>query len=464
MRAVFVALLAMLLSVPVVTSEATAQDANLAPLAFAEPLSDGSVYEVPIEGMIDNALARYLDRALTDAEANDAALVVMHIDTFGGLVDAADEIRKRLLDTPIPTVAFIDRNAASAGALISFAADKIVMAPGSSIGAATAVDGAGEKAPEKIQSYMRGLMRSTAEANGRDPDLAEAMVDERIVVEGVVDEGELLTLSTSEAVSLGLADAEAPTLDALLKLLAVDDQALVEHRASRPEQILRFLGSPVVASILMLMMMGGLYFELQTPGVGFAGAMAFIGASMFFAPHYLLGLVESWEIVLFSVGVLLLFAEIFVVPGFGVAGILGIVCTVGALFAALVPNVGLDFPDGLAMARASATLAATLVLLVALAFSLGRMLPTSKRFGALVLNPELTAAEGYTSAASDDGLLGLTGRTLTGLRPAGVAELGSQRVQVVSQGTFIDEGVEVEVVSVRGARVEVKPVVRETPA
>ncbi|MEL6443118.1 MAG: NfeD family protein [Bacteroidota bacterium] len=464
MRAVFVALLAMLLSVPVVTSEATAQDANLAPLAFAEPLSDGSVYEVPIEGMIDNALARYLDRALTDAEANDAALVVMHIDTFGGLVDAADEIRKRLLDTPIPTVAFIDRNAASAGALISFAADKIVMAPGSSIGAATAVDGAGEKAPEKIQSYMRGLMRSTAEANGRDPDLAEAMVDERIVVEGVVDEGELLTLSTSEAVSLGLADAEAPTLDALLKLLAVDDQALVEHRASRPEQILRFLGSPVVASILMLMMMGGLYFELQTPGVGFAGAMAFVGASMFFAPHYLLGLVESWEIVLFSVGVLLLFAEIFVVPGFGVAGILGIVCTVGALFAALVPNVGLDFPDGLAMARASATLAATLVLLVALAFSLGRMLPTSKRFGALVLNPELTAAEGYTSAASDDGLLGLTGRTLTGLRPAGVAELGSQRVQVVSQGTFIDEGVEVEVVSVRGARVEVKPVVRETPA
>ncbi|MEL6703800.1 MAG: NfeD family protein [Bacteroidota bacterium] len=464
MRAVFVALFAMLLSVPVVTSEATAQDANLAPLAFAEPLSDGSVYEVPIEGMIDNALARYLDRALTDAEANDAALVVMHIDTFGGLVDAADEIRKRLLDTPIPTVAFIDRNAASAGALISFAADKIVMAPGSSIGAATAVDGAGEKAPEKIQSYMRGLMRSTAEANGRDPDLAEAMVDERIVVEGVVDEGELLTLSTSEAVSLGLADAEAPTLDALLKLLAVDDQALVEHRASRPEQILRFLGSPVVASILMLMMMGGLYFELQTPGVGFAGAMAFVGASMFFAPHYLLGLVESWEIVLFSVGVLLLFAEIFVVPGFGVAGILGIVCTVGALFAALVPNVGLDFPDGLAMARASATLAATLVLLVALAFSLGRMLPTSKRFGALVLNPELTAAEGYTSAASDDGLLGLTGRTLTGLRPAGVAELGSQRVQVVSQGTFIDEGVEVEVVSVRGARVEVKPVVRETPA
>ena len=464
MRAVFVALFAMLLSVPVVTSEATAQDANLAPLAFAEPLSDGSVYEVPIEGMIDNALARYLDRALTDAEQTDAALVVMHIDTFGGLVDAADEIRKRLLDTPIPPVAFIARIAACAGARISCAADKTVMAPGSAIGAATAVDGAGEKAPEKIQSYMRGLMRSTAEANGRDPDLAEAMVDERIVVEGVVAEGELLTLSTSEAVSLGLADAEAPTLDALLKLLAVDDQALVEHRASRPEQILRFLGSPVVASILMLMMMGGLYFELQTPGVGFAGAMAFVGASMFFAPHYLLGLVESWEIVLFSVGVLLLFAEIFVVPGFGVAGILGIVCTVGALFAALVPNVGLDFPDGLAMARASATLAATLVLLVALAFSLGRMLPTSKRFGALVLNPELTAAEGYTSAASDDGLLGLTGRTLTGLRPAGVAELGSQRVQVVSQGTFIDEGVEVEVVSVRGARVEVKPVVRETPA
>ncbi|MEM8557998.1 MAG: NfeD family protein [Bacteroidota bacterium] len=454
MRALLAILVALLLSVPAIAQEA-------ASLAFDPPLGDGPVYEVPVEGMIDNALASYLDRALADAEENGAALVVMHIDTFGGLVDAADEIRKLLLDTPIPTLAYIDRNAASAGALISLAADKIVMAPGSSVGAATAVDGTGEKAPEKIQSYMRGLMRATAEANGRNPELAEAMVDERIEVEGVVAEGELLTLSTSEAVALGFADGEAPTLDALLKTLEVDRQELVEHRASRAERILRFLGSPVVASILMLMMMGGLYFELQTPGVGFAGAMAFLGAAMFFAPHYLLGLVESWEIVLFFVGVLFLFAEIFVVPGFGVAGILGILCTVGALFAALVPNVGLDFPDGLAIARASATLAATLVLLVALAFSLGRMLPTSKRFGALVLDPELTAAEGYTSAASDDTLLGQVGRTVTGLRPAGVAEIDGQRVQVVSQGTFIDENVEVEVVSVRGARVEVKPVTRE---
>ena len=182
-----------------------------------DPAPSGSVFVVPIEGMIDNGLARYISRAVKDAEENGAGIIIFDIDTFGGLVDAADEIRKSILNANVPTVAFIDKNAASAGALISYAADRIVMVPGASIGAATVVEGAGgEAAPDKYQSYMRGLMRATAEANGRDPRIAEAMVDQNLEVEGISPAGQVLTLSTKEAVKLGVADAELDSIDELI--------------------------------------------------------------------------------------------------------------------------------------------------------------------------------------------------------------------------------------------------------
>src|SRR5690606_1220113 len=279
---------------------------------------------------------------------------------------------------------------------------------------------------------------------------------ERIVIPGVVEEGQLLSLTAEEARRLGVADLVVPTFEALLGTLGLAERPVQAHAVTTTERVLRFLGSPVVASILMLMMMGGLYFELQTPGVGFAGAMALIGAALFFAPHYALGLAESWEIVLFVVGLVLLAVEVFVIPGFGVAGVAGIVLVIGSLMAALLPNVGFAFPSGTDVAQAAATLASSFVLLILLAVSLGRYLPRSERFNRLVLAPDFTAAEGYTSADSDETLLGQTGRTLSPLRPAGVADIGGRRIDVVAQGTFVPPGTPVEVVSVRGSRVEVR--------
>lgn len=446
----FLALLALAASGP------RAQSAEA--LALDAPLGDGPVYHVTIDGMIDNALAAYVDRALSDAAADSAALVVFRIDTFGGLLDAADEIRKAILSSPVPTVAVIDRNAASAGALIAYANDKIVFVPGASMGAATAVNQTGEYAPEKIQSYTRGLMRATAEATGRDPRIAEAMVDETISVPGVVEEGTLLTVSSDEALDLGIADAILPSVDAVVDALGAEQNPQEDHAATRAERVLRFLGSPVMASLLLMMMMGGLYFEIQTPGVGFAGAVALVGAAMFFAPHYLLGLVESWEIALFAVGVGLLLVEVFVTPGFGVFGVGGLVLTLGSLLIALVPNVGFDFPTNGEIAQATTTLAAALVLLVLLAVSLGRLLPRSERFNRLVLAPDLSAAAGYTSADTIADLVGQSGTAVTSLRPSGTAEIGGQRVDVVSEGPFVASGTPVEVVRARGAVVVVREV------
>lgn len=421
-------------------------------------LSDGPVFIVPIEGTIDLITARYVARALRDAEAAEAAAVVFDIDTFGGLVDAADRIRTAILQTPVPTVAFVDPNAASAGALISLAADRIVMAPGASIGAATAVDGTGEYASEKIQSYMRGLMRATAEANDRDPRLAEAMVDERLVVDGVVTEGQLLTLSAREAVELGLADAVLANVDAVVAALDGTEREVVAHQTTGAERVLRFFGSPVIASLLMMTMLGGIYFEVRSPGLGVPGVMAAMAGALFFAPNYLLGMVHGWEVVLFFVALCLILVELFVLPGFGIAGVLGALLLMFSLGASLVGNIGFAFPDGGEVARAIVTLAISLVLLIALMASLGRYLPHSKMANRLVLAPNLDASGGYTSAETDDSLLGQTGVTVTPLRPSGTVEIGGRRVDVVSQSTFVASGEAVEVTRVRGSLVEVRPV------
>ncbi|MEM6648186.1 MAG: NfeD family protein [Bacteroidota bacterium] len=437
-----------------------------APAAFADDtltlsdLGDGEVFIVPVHGTIDKPLSMYLERALADAEEAGAAVIIFDIDTFGGLLDAADLIRKDLLDTTIPTVAFIDKNAASAGALIAYATDRIVMVPGASMGAATVVEGmSGEAAPDKYQSYMRGLMRATAEAKGRDPQIAEAMVDETLEVEGISEAGQVLTLSAQEARKLGVADAILPSIDAVVDALGLTETQQVAHRESGAERLLRFFANPVLQSILMLMMMSGLYFELQSPGVGFAGLMAAVGAALFFAPHYMLGLVESWEVALFVLGVILIAVEIFVIPGFGIAGIGGLTLVIGSLIAALIGNVGFDFPTSEGIGRALSTLAATMVLFVVLLFSMGRYLPQTRRFNRLVLAETVGEGSGLTlPLVSESTLLGERGRTLTALRPSGTADLGGERLEVVSGGEYIEPGTRVEVVRVRGQQVMVRPV------
>jgi len=451
--------LSILFALLLLTSSAHGQETS-APvtdrLLFEEPVA-GPAFVIPVKGMIDGPLAAYIERALKDAADAGAGLVIFHVDTFGGLVDAADEIRKTILNADIPTVALIDKNAASAGALISYAADRIVMVPGASIGAATVVQGtSGEAAPDKYQSYMRGLMRATAEANGRDPAIAEAMVDESIEIEGITVEGEVLTLSTSEAIELRVADAEQASLDELLATYEVNERDVVEHQLTRAEGLLRFFSSPVVQSILMLMMMGGLYFELQSPGVGFPGMIAAVGAAAFFGPHYLLGLVESWEIVLFVLGVVLLLVEIFVIPGFGIAGVTGLAAVLLALGFSLIGNIGFSFPSGQAISSAVLTLASSLVMLIIAMFSLGRMLPRSERFSELILMPTLSTDTGHTSAQTHIEWLGKTGTSITDLRPSGTVEIGDERIDVVTSGEYIEKGSSVEVVSVEGSRVRVR--------
>jgi len=414
------------------------------------------VYVIRVEGLIDNGLNMYIDRGVSAAEGDEDAIgVILHMDTFGGLVDAADKIRKRLLAAELPVVTYIDANAASAGALISFATNNIFMAPGGSIGAATVVDGGGEKADEKIQSYMRGLMRSTAEARGYDPRIAEAMVDERIEIEGVIDEGVLLTLSASEALELGVSTATVRSLREVAAEMGWEDAELFNVDELWQESVIRFFASPILQSLLMLMMLGGLYFELQSPGVGFAGGIALMGALLFFLPLYIMGLAQFWEILIVIVGVGLILVEIFVLPGFGIAGVAGVVLLFFGLFASLVGNVGFSFPSLDQMRTELWTILITLLLTIAFVASTVRYVMKTPLFGRLVLTKATDRASGYTSYDDRSDMLGQEGIAITSLRLSGTIRLGDRRVDVISDGDYIDKGDRVKVVAVHSGQVYV---------
>ena len=291
---------------------------------------------VSIEGMIDGGIAAFVERAVTEADAQGVDAIVFEINTFGGRVDAATEIRDAIMNARSTTIAWVNKRAISAGALITLSAEKVVMAGGASIGAATAVDMSGKKASEKIISYFRAEMRATAERRGRPPELAEAMVDEEIDIPDLAPKGKLLTLTTEEALEHGISDATADRLDEVLALVDLEGAMVRRVEVNWAEDVVRFLTHPAVSSLLMTVGFLGLLAELRTPGLGFPGTIGFTALALFFGGHLIVNLASWVEVLLFGVGVILLLVEVFVIPGFGLAGVVGILSIAASLILSLV--------------------------------------------------------------------------------------------------------------------------------
>ncbi len=281
------------------------------------------------------------------------------MNTYGGEVIFADSIRTKIINSPFPVYVFIDNNAASAGALISIACDKIYMRKGANIGAATVVNQTGEQMPDKYQSYMRSMIRSTAESQGkdtiingndttykwkRDPKIAEAMVDDRVAIPGIIDSGKVLTFTTEEAIKYGFCDGVAKTLDELVqKEIGNANYEIISYEPTLMDKLMGFLTGTMLRGILIMVIIGGIYFELQTPGIGFPSIAAIGAALLYFAPLYLDGLAANWEILIFVVGIILIALEVFVIPGFGVAGISGIILVFTGLVLSLLGNDDFNF-------------------------------------------------------------------------------------------------------------------------
>lgn len=421
------------------------------------PLEKPPVFVAPIEGMIDLGLAPFVQRVLDEAAAAGAAAVVLEINTFGGRVDAAVLIRDSLLNSKVRTVAFVNKRAISAGALISLAAEQIVMADGGTIGAATPVQmgqgGSPEAVSEKTVSYVRKEFRATAEARKRPPLIAEAMVDADVEIKGVVEKGKLLTLTTDEAVEQKIADARANTIEAVLKQLDLEGAERIVLAPNWAEQLVRFITHPIVSSLLMTVGMLGIIIEIRTPGFGLPGALGIGSLALFFWGHWLVQLAGWEELLLFTSGVVLLVLEIFMIPGFGIAGILGI--------AALLAGLSMSLIGGGAtwefILTAMARVVFSLLFAIAASLLLLRYLPRLPVGRRLILDTGLGSGLGYASAPEEDrSWLGKSGATLTPLRPAGIADIEGERIDVVSDGEFVESGVPVIVTRVDGNRIVVR--------
>ena len=426
-------------------------------LLFTQAIySQDKVYIAKIDGMIDLGLAPYVKRVVEDAEKNSATAVIFKINTFGGRVDAATQIKDAIIDCSVKTIAFIDKRAISAGALISLSCDVIVMVPGASMGATTVVDQAGGKQSEKAQSYMRAEMRATAERMGRRTDIAEGMVDERVIVEGLVDSTKLITLTSEEAVKYGMADSVITDFSALLKAYNLEDHEIVDSESNWAEDFVRFLNNPVITSILMMIALVGLFTEIKTPGWGLPGTAAVISLALFFGTGYILELASAIEIIIFIIGVVLLLVEIFVIPGFGLFGAAGIILMVGSLFLGLIS----DFPlvDWDMIQMATIQLAGAFILSIIVIFILLKYLPKTKIWSNLVLQKNIDEQSGYTSDKKIKELIGKTGKALTDLRPSGTALIDNNRVDVVTSGEYIIKGIKIVVIDEEGSKIVVQKI------
>ncbi len=423
-------------------------------VASAILLPQQKVYVGLIESEIDLGLAPYIRRVVSEAEKNNADAIIFKINTFGGRLDAATQIKDAILSTNILTIAFINNRAISAGSLIALSCDKIVMVPGSSIGATTVVDQAGKKQSEKYQSYMRSEMRSTAERNGRRTDIAEGMVDERIVVKGLVDSTQLITLTSKEAVKYGIADTLLNNFNELLAAFDLNKAEVVTVHSNWAEGVVRFLNNPVVSSILIMIGFFGLIAEIKSPGWGVPGTAGLIALTLFFGSSYILELASILEILMFIGGVVLIILEIFVIPGFGIAGISGIILVIVSLFLSLVGSE--PFFDMDSISQAIVQLSTSLLGALILIFILAKFLPKTSVFKRFVLSVEEKTEHGFVSRPNSKDLVGAEGIAVTTLRPAGTVEIEGKRIDVVTESEYIEQGKKVRVTEVDGMKIIVR--------
>ncbi len=423
--------------------------------SFGKTKANGNkVYLIKIDREIGVGLVPYVKRGIQEAEKNNADALLFEINTFGGRVDAATQLKDLIINCTLPTIAFVNKRAISAGSLITLSAKKIVMAPGSSIGATTVVDQSGKKQSEKYQSFMRSEMRATAEENGRPKHIAEGMVDERVVVSGLVDSTQLITLTAEEAVKYGIADTVLSSKKSVLDWAGFPDAKIIEVNENAGEKIVTFLNHPIIVSLLLMVGMVGMFIEIKTPGWGIAGTLSLVAFFLFFGSGLILQLVSAFDIILFILGVISLLLEIFVIPGFGVFGIFGIVAIVGSLFLGLMPAT--QFLTSEAIKLAVWELSGAFVLAIIFSYFLLKYLPKSKVFNKLILKDNIDSSTGYTVKKEVRKLVGKKGVALSDLRPAGIGMFNGKRVDVITEGDYIEKDEKIIVIAEEGSKVIVK--------
>ncbi len=417
------------------------------------------VFIMQIRDEIDAPMRRYVKVALETAEKNKADLIIIDMDTFGGVLTDAKDIADLILAFKKPVWVFINNDAASAGALISIACDSIYMAPGATIGAATVVNGSdGSEAPDKYQSYMRSIMRSTAEENNRNPQIAEGMVDENIEIDGIKEAGKVITFTTSEALKYGYCDARVDSIDEILARNKITGYTTEYFQLSNTEKIIAFFMNPAISGLLILLIIGGIYFEFQAPGIGLPLFTAITALVLYLVPYYLNGLAENWEILLLIFGILLIVAEVFFIPGFGVAGVTGISFTIAALILIMLDNEYFDFEfvsTGDVIRASFAALGGIIGGVFLLVFAGGKI-THSRAFRRMALTDTQSIEQGFTANFVPEIEIGTKAIAQTVLRPGGKIIIDGKVYDAFTRGEYIEPGESVEVIAVEASTLKVR--------
>jgi len=398
-------------------------------------------YLISIKGTIDLGLSSYVDRALEEAEKNDVKLVIFEIDTLGGRVDAALQIRDKIMGLNIPSIVYIKNRAWSAGALISLSAENIIMGKSASIGAAEP-----RPAEEKTISALKAEFSSTASSRGRSKTIASAMVDKDIEIENLVEKDKILTLDADQAVDLGFIDGIAGNIEEALMILNYKNIEVKYIYPNWAEKVSRFVTNPIVSSLLLSIGFLGLIIEFWTLGWGIAGSIGIISLSLFFGGHILVGL-AGWEaVILFLVGIILLLVEIFVIPGFGVAGISGIIAMIASIFLASGSIIQATYYIFISL---GITILGFLLLL--------KYLPSTRTWKRFILSTEQTKESGYTVETTElKKLENKKGKAVTPLRPSGIVEVMGKKINAITRGEYIESKTEIKIVSIEGNKVVVE--------
>ncbi|MFI8715115.1 nodulation protein NfeD [Brevibacillus brevis] len=415
-------------------------------MLFAPASTTAKTYQkavwIPVDSTIERGLESFLHRAFADAQQQQADLVILHINTPGGEVNAADQIGQLIRQAPMHVIAYIDNQAFSAGTYIALNANEIIMTPGSSMGAATPIDLAGNAADIKFISGWSNKMKAAAELNNRNPDVARAMVEIDTEFPGLKPKGTVLSLDAQQAKRLGYADDVVSNKEELLKKLGIQPDSLQAIEPTGGELVARWVTSPIVMSLLLIIGLGGIVVELFAPGFGVAGTISLFAFSLYFFGHYVAGFANWLHIGLFVVGILLMLLEIFL-PG-GIVGAIGFLSIVTGLVMAAY-----DTKQGLA------SLGVAALVTVIVAFMLVKKYGIKGLFNKFVLGETQSSEEGYVAPRDQRELEGKSGIALTPLRPAGVVKVEGKRVDAVSVGGFIEAGTTITVVQVEGTRIVV---------
>lgn len=427
----------------------------LMPFLFFSPsvqAETSTVFVIPIEAEVERGLQSFIERGIEEAEDADADAIIFEINTPGGFVRAADGIARSIEKTDLETIAFINRDALSAGAFLALNSDEIYMHPKGRIGAAQVIDQAGNAAEAKANSAWLSSMETAAESSKqrRDPKYALAMADASMdLPELQAGKGKLLTLSASEAEKVNYSEGTVSSIDELLELKNFENPTIVTVDETFSETLARFLTNPIVVPILLSIAFLGLILEMFTPGVGVPGIIGFTSLMLFFYGHLVAGLAGYEAIVLLVIGFGLLATEFFV-PG-GIIGFLGLAAIFGSILLA-----GGDFQTT-AVAILIALIVATAGMVILLKF-FGKRLHL---FDRIILNDATDTESGYVSNVNRTELVGQTALTMTALRPSGTIKLNDERIDAVSEGRFVDPGKQVKIIKVEGSRIVVREIDQE---